>query len=106
MPSCPIHVLILHQRSIAIISFLLRTGTNKSHFDPSNSRVMERHGLEIWPGYSVSVDEMEGGILLHCDTSNRVMRTRTVLDIITDSYAKDGDAYQGSDTTENIRSLN
>ena len=55
---------------------------------------MERHGLEIWPGYSVSVDEMEGGILLHCDTSNRVMRTRTVLDIITDAYTKDGDAYQ------------
>ena len=79
---------------VSILSFLCRTGTNKAHFDPTNSRVMERHGLEIWPGYSVSVDEMEGGILLHCDTSNRVMRTRTVLDIITDAYTKDGDAYQ------------
>ena len=37
---------------------------------------------------------MEGGILLHCDTSNRVMRTRTVLDIITDIFTKNKDAYQ------------
>ena len=37
---------------------------------------------------------MEGGILLHCDTSNRVMRTRTVLDIITDIFTKNKDTYQ------------
>merc|ERR1719188_1976300 len=30
----------------------------------------------------------------HCDTSNRVMRTRTVLDIITDIFTKNKDAYQ------------
>jgi len=86
---------ILFQRVFSLLGLaMVRTGTNRSHFDPSNSQVLERHGLEIWPGYSVSVDEMEGGILLHCDTSNRVMRTRTVLDIITDIFTKNKDAYQ------------
>ncbi|CAL8111645.1 unnamed protein product [Orchesella dallaii] len=38
------------------------------------------HKLEIWPGYVTAIDEFEGGLLLCCDSSHRVLRTTTVLD--------------------------
>ena len=40
--------------------------------------------LEIWPGYVTAVDEYEGGLQLQCDTSHRVLRTETVLDVMND----------------------
>jgi hypothetical protein len=67
----------------------IRTAVDRAYFDPSNKNVLECHRLEIWPGYVVSVDEMEGGVLLQCDSSNKVMRTLTVYDAITEKYTKD-----------------
>ena len=34
--------------------------------------------LEIWPGYVTSVNEVEGGLILQCDISHRILRTTTV----------------------------
>ena len=36
--------------------------------------------LEVWPGYVTAVNEFEGGLMLCCDVSFRVLRTTTVLD--------------------------
>jgi hypothetical protein len=38
--------------------------------------------LEVWPGYVTAVDEHEGGLLLCCDTSSKVLRTQTVLELM------------------------
>ncbi|ODN06661.1 Protein argonaute-3 [Orchesella cincta] len=40
-----------------------------------------QHKLEIWPGYITAIDEYEGGLLLCCDSSFRVLRTATVLEV-------------------------
>lgn len=38
--------------------------------------------LEIWPGYITAIDEYEGGLHLLCETSHRVLRTETALDVL------------------------
>lgn len=38
--------------------------------------------LEVWPGYVTAVDEYEGGLMLQCDVSHRVLRTETAHDIL------------------------
>lgn len=38
--------------------------------------------LEIWPGYVTTITRYEGGLLLMCDVSHKVIRQETVYDII------------------------
>ena len=38
--------------------------------------------MEVWPGYVTAVDEYEGGLMLQCDVSHRVLRTETAHDIL------------------------
>lgn len=50
-------------------------------------RLYENHNnvffrLEIWPGLVTAVDAFEGGIMLNCDISHKVLRTQTVLDLM------------------------
>ncbi|KAE8573998.1 Putative Argonaute 3 [Halyomorpha halys] len=40
--------------------------------------------LEVWPGYITAIDEYEGGIMLCCDASHRVLRNQTVLQLMDD----------------------
>ena len=74
----------------------LQSGTDRAFFNAKAKATLDQHGVEIWPGYVVSVDQMEGGVYLQCDTSNKVMRTRTVYDLVKDCYggAKQGVDYQ------------
>lgn len=41
-----------------------------------------QHKLQVWPGYVVSVSEYEGGLLLMCDVSHKVLREQTAYDIM------------------------
>lgn len=41
-----------------------------------------QHKLEVWPGYVTAVQEYEGGVMLNCDASFRVLRTITARDIM------------------------
>ncbi|KAH8034248.1 hypothetical protein HPB51_021961 [Rhipicephalus microplus] len=38
--------------------------------------------LEVWPGYVQSVSEYDGGLLLNCDVSFRVLRTITAREVL------------------------
>ena len=38
--------------------------------------------LEVWPGYVTRIDEKEGGLMLTCDVSHRILRTETAYDVI------------------------
>lgn len=72
---------VLFNRIMNMIN-LARLG--RQFCDPRSATQIPQHRLEVWPGYVTAVDEYEGGIQLCCDTSHRVLRTQTVLDIIED----------------------
>jgi len=63
---------------------------SRNYFDPNNKNSIEKHGVEVWPGYVIAVDEYEGGVQLQVDSVSRVMKTATVKDTLSDCIKKYG----------------
>jgi aubergine-like protein len=63
---------------------------SRNYFDPVNRNSLQKHGLEVWPGYVIAVDEFEGGVQLQVDSISRVMKTQTVRETILDCLKKFG----------------
>ena len=57
---------------------------NKNFYDPTAGHMVPQHKLEIWPGYVTAVQEFEGGIMLCCDVSHKVLRTQTAHELMKD----------------------
>ena len=57
---------------------------NKNFYDPRAGPMVPQHKLEIWPGYVTAVQEFEGGIMLCCDVSHKVLRTQTAYELLKD----------------------
>ncbi|XP_033236662.1 protein argonaute-3 isoform X1 [Drosophila pseudoobscura] len=67
---------------------------DRKQFDPSCPKIIPQAKLEVWPGYVTAVDELEGGLMLCCDVSHRILCQRTVLDMLIDIYKKNINSYQ------------
>jgi aubergine-like protein len=52
----------------------------RNYFDEKASIKLPAHKLELWPGYVTSIRQHENNILLCCETSNKILRTETVMD--------------------------
>ncbi|XP_077561813.1 piwi-like protein 1 isoform X2 [Haemaphysalis longicornis] len=58
----------------------------RNYFDRKGVVLVPQHKLEVWPGHVQSVAECEGGLLLSCDASFRVLRTITAREVLFDVY--------------------
>ncbi|XP_070142448.1 protein argonaute-3 isoform X2 [Drosophila kikkawai] len=67
---------------------------NRKQFDPSRPKIIPLAKLEVWPGYVTAVDEYEGGLMLCCDVSHRILCQKTVLDMLVDIYQQNVDHFQ------------
>ncbi|KAH8338660.1 hypothetical protein KR074_012446 [Drosophila pseudoananassae] len=67
---------------------------DRKHFDPSRPKIIPLAKLEVWPGYVTAVDHYEGGLMLCCDVSHRVLCQQTVLDMLIDIYQQNVSQYQ------------
>ncbi|KAL0126990.1 hypothetical protein PUN28_005374 [Cardiocondyla obscurior] len=76
---------ILFNRIMRALS-LVRIG--RQNFNPQCAHPLERHRLEVWPGYVTAVNEYEGGLKLCLDARHRVMRTETIRDVIREIYQR------------------
>ena len=65
-----------------ILGILKMVEMNKNFYDPKAGHMVPQHKLEIWPGYVTAVQEFEGGIMLCCDVSHKVLRTQTSYELI------------------------
>ncbi|XP_054711719.1 piwi-like protein Ago3 [Uloborus diversus] len=65
-----------------VMTILKMTQVGRNYFDPKGGIPVPQHRLEIWPGYVTAVQEYEGGIMLNCDASFRVLRTVTAYDVM------------------------
>ncbi|KRG07860.1 uncharacterized protein Dmoj_GI26369, partial [Drosophila mojavensis] len=59
---------------------------DRKQFDPSRPKVIPTAKLEVWPGYVTAVDEYDGGLMLCCDVSHRLLCQKTVLDMLIEIY--------------------
>ena len=79
-----------------IMSTLKMCQMNKNFYDPTAGHLVPQHKLEIWPGYVTSVQQFEGGVMLCCDVSHKVLRTQTAYQLIKDVLAQKPADTQGS----------
>ncbi|XP_067134684.1 piwi-like protein Ago3 isoform X2 [Centruroides vittatus] len=63
---------------------LKMTNIGRNFFDPKGGITVPQHKLEVWPGYITAIQEFDGGIMLNCDASFKVLRSVTAWDILTE----------------------
>ncbi|XP_064458074.1 piwi-like protein 1 [Ornithodoros turicata] len=83
-PSQCVHLYNVLFKKVLLCLQLTQIGRN--YFDHKGRIPIPQHRLEVWPGYIQSVGEYEGGLLLNCDASFRVLRTITARDILFEIY--------------------
>ncbi|XP_030382554.1 protein argonaute-3 [Scaptodrosophila lebanonensis] len=84
---------ILFDRVMRTLNFVK---FDRKQFDPSNPKVIPSAKLEVWPGYVTAVDEFDGGLMLCCDVSHRLLSQKTVLEMLIEIYRQDKSKYQES----------
>jgi len=47
----------------------------RHYFDPSKPAVIPQFNMELWPGYTTSINEYDAGALLNIDVAHKVLRT-------------------------------
>ncbi|KAH8379868.1 hypothetical protein KR009_007745 [Drosophila setifemur] len=67
---------------------------DRKQYDPSRPKIIPQAKLEVWPGYVTAIDEYEGGLMLCCDVSHRILCQKTVLDMLVDVYQQNAINYQ------------
>ncbi|XP_034669436.1 protein argonaute-3 [Drosophila subobscura] len=67
---------------------------DRKQYDPTRPKVIPLAKLEVWPGYVTAVDELEGGLMLCCDVSHRILCQKTVLDMLIEIYQQNSSSYQ------------
>ncbi|XP_034472426.1 protein argonaute-3 [Drosophila innubila] len=67
---------------------------DRKHFDPTQPKIIPSAKLEVWPGYVTAVDEYDGGLMLCCDVSHRLLCQKTVLDMLTEICQHNRSNYQ------------
>uniref|UniRef100_A0A1A9WEW9 Piwi domain-containing protein n=1 Tax=Glossina brevipalpis TaxID=37001 RepID=A0A1A9WEW9_9MUSC len=67
---------------------------DRKQFDPTSPKVIPQQKLEVWPGYVTAVDEYEGGLLLCCDVSHRLLCQKTVYETLVEIYKSNPQSVQ------------
>lgn len=65
-----------------IMHVLLYTQMGRNYFDTEHKYLIPQHKLEVFPGFAVTVDELENGLLLCLDTQHRVLRTENAYELL------------------------
>ncbi|KAE8628028.1 hypothetical protein XENTR_v10007275 [Xenopus tropicalis] len=63
----------------------------RNYYNPSDPIEISQHNLTIWPGFTTSILQYETSIMLSLDVSHKVLRSETVLDVMTKLYRMHGD---------------
>jgi len=79
-----------------IMQTLKMVQMNKNFYDPTSGHLVPQHKLEIWPGYVTAVQQYEGGVMLCCDVSHKVLRTQTAYQLLKDVVNQKPSDVQGA----------
>ncbi|KAK9870113.1 hypothetical protein WA026_006203 [Henosepilachna vigintioctopunctata] len=65
-----------------IMRILMYSQMGRNYFNPNDKHMIPQHRLEVYPGFAVTVDELEDGLLLCLDTQHRVLRSQNVYELM------------------------
>eukprot|EP01133_Synstelium_polycarpum_P006537 gene6537-7571_t len=63
------------------------TMIGRQYFKSTNVFKIEKHQLEVWPGFFTSVSHIEAGTSLLCDVAHKIVRTQSILSYIKECRA-------------------
>lgn len=67
----------------------------KHHYFMPNERIgIPALKLEVWPGYVSKIIELDGGLLLCCEVTHRVLRTSTALEMMRNLFRTDKNNFK------------
>lgn len=68
----------------------MEIGKSRKYFDSKSKKQIAGTDLTIYQGFETSFMNLEGGIYLKVDTTNKIVRNKTVLESINEIYSKNG----------------
>lgn len=77
-----------------VMNLLQLKQVGRYYYDPNRPASIPQHKIELWPGYITSIQCYEGGMMLLCDVSHRLLRTETVYDFIFELYHRKKDRFE------------
>jgi len=60
----------------------------RNYFDPQRAVHIEKHRVQLWPGFLTSINTTDAGVMLVADVTHKVLRMDTVWDFIQDLQQK------------------
>ncbi|KAL1501830.1 hypothetical protein ABEB36_007083 [Hypothenemus hampei] len=76
---------VLFKRIMHILDY---TQMGRNYYDTEHRHLIPQHRLEVYPGFAVAVDELEGGLMVCLDTQHRVLRTQNAYELLIDIKQK------------------
>ncbi|KAM9811002.1 piwi-like protein 2 [Neosynchiropus ocellatus] len=58
----------------------------RNHYNPEGAVIIEKQGMQVWPGYSTAIKLTEGGLYLCVDVTHKVLRNDSVMDVMNQIY--------------------
>ncbi|XP_075448608.1 piwi-like protein 4 [Ascaphus truei] len=60
----------------------------RNYYSPSDPVEVPQHKLTLWPGFAVSIMQLESQLVLCADISHKVLRNETVLEFMSDLFTR------------------
>nr|XP_061841867.1 piwi-like protein 2 isoform X1 [Nerophis lumbriciformis] len=77
----------------------------RNHYDPESAVLLGKHRLQVWPGYSTSIKQTDGGLHLCVDVSHKVLRNDSVLNVMNILYQQSKEKFRDECTKELVGSI-
>ncbi|XP_077377407.1 piwi-like protein 2 isoform X1 [Festucalex cinctus] len=97
----PLYNVVL-RRVMKVIGLKL---VGRNHYDPESAIVLGKHRLQVWPGFSTSIKNTDGGLYLCVDVTHKVLRNDSVLDVMNILYQQSKEKFRDECTKELVGSI-
>ncbi|XP_049618572.1 piwi-like protein 2 isoform X1 [Syngnathus scovelli] len=77
----------------------------RNHYNPENAVVLDKHRLQVWPGYSTCIKHTDGGLYLCVDVSHKVLRNDSVLEVMNILYQRSKEKFRDECTKELVGNI-
>jgi len=90
-PTCMHMYNIIFRR---VLSMIEMKQIGRHYYNPKAAVAVERHGLEVWPGFITSIMQAESSVLLCAEISHKILRIQSVLDLMKETYQRSRDFHR------------
>ncbi|XP_027763061.1 piwi-like protein 2 [Empidonax traillii] len=93
---------VVFRRVMKILDMSL---VGRHFFEPAHATTLHKHGLQIWPGYAVSIRKKDGGLFLLVDSIHKIIRSESVLSVMQKIHSQSQNTFQDECTKELVGSV-